>query len=65
MPDTTASMVTRVNASTEHTTELSACVAAVLSTLPPELGYRVAGVVLLLADTHLRIVVDVLHAAFP
>lgn len=57
--------VPRVNASTQGTSALPACVVAALPPLPPELEYRTAGVALLLADAHLHIVVDVLHAAFP
>ena len=59
------SAVPRLNASTEGTKPLSPCLSAVLPALPAELEYRVSGVALLLADAHLHIVVDVLHAAFP
>jgi hypothetical protein len=41
------------------------CIASVLPPLPNELEYRAAGVALLLADAHVHVVVDVLHAAFP
>jgi len=57
--------VPRVNASTQGTSALPACFAAVLPPLPPELEYRTAGVALLLTDAHLHLVVDILHAAFP
>jgi len=57
-------VVPRVNSSTEGTGPVQSCMAAVLPQLPPELEYRVAGVALILADAHLHIVVDVLHAAF-
>ena len=57
--------VPRVNATTTGTIALSPCLVAVLPKLPPELEYRSAGVALVLADAHLHIVVDVLHAAFP
>jgi hypothetical protein len=59
------SEVPRVNTTTVGTHTLPACVAAVLPALPEELEYRMAGIVLLLADAHLDVVVDVLHAAFP
>ena len=58
-------VVPRVNAATDRTRAVSPCLVAVLPKLPPELEYRSAGVVLVLADAHLHIVVDVLHAAFP
>lgn len=56
--------VPRVNTRLEGAPALPACIAAVLPPLPTELEYRIAGVALLLADAHLHIVVDVLHAAF-
>ena len=59
------SAVPRPNDSSEGTSPLAPCLAAVLPALPAELEYRVSGVALLLADAHLHIVVDVLHAAFP
>ena len=58
-------VVPRVNAATDGTHAVSPCLVAVLPKLPPELEYRSAGVALVLADAHLHIVVDVLHAAFP
>jgi len=58
-------VVPRVNSSTEGTSPLPSCMSAALPKLPPELEYRVAGVALLLADAHLHLVVDVLHAALP
>lgn len=58
-------VVPRVNATTDGTRALSSCLGAVLPRLPPELEYRSAGVALVLADAHLHVVVDVLHAAFP
>ena len=57
------SVVPRVNSSTEGTGPLPSCMSAALPKLPPELEYRAAGVALILADAHLHIVVDVLHAA--
>jgi len=57
--------VPRPNESSEGTGALPSCLSAVLPALPAELEYRVSGVALLLADAHLHIVVDVLHAAFP
>ena len=57
-------VVPRVNSSTDGTGALPACMNALLPKLPPELEYRFAGVALILADAHLRIVVDILHAAF-
>ena len=57
--------VPRPNGSIEGTTPLGQCLSAVLPALPAELEYRASGVALLLADAHLHIVVDVLHAAFP
>ena len=59
------SVVPRPNGSIEGTTQLGPCLSAVLPALPAELEYRASGVALLLADAHLHIVVDVLHAAFP
>ena len=58
-------VVPRVNSSSEGTSPVESCMSAVLPKLPPELEYRVAGVVLVLADAHLHIVVDILHGAFP
>jgi hypothetical protein len=58
-------VVPRVNSSTEGTSSLQSCMSEVLPKLPPELEYRVAGVALILADAHLHIVVDILHAASP
>jgi hypothetical protein len=57
-------MVPRVSSSTEGTSPIQSCMSAAMPTLPPELEYRVAGVALILADAHLHIVVDILHAAF-
>lgn len=54
-----------VNGSIAETTSLPPCIAARLPRLPEELEYRVAGAALVLADSHLRVVVDVLHGAFP
>ena len=59
------SAVPRPNESSEGAGPLPQCLSAVLPALPAELEYRVSGVALLLADAHLHIVVDVLHAAFP
>jgi len=59
------SAVPRLNQSSEGAKALPPCLSAVLPALPAELEYRVSGVALLLADAHLHIVVDVLHAAFP
>jgi hypothetical protein len=58
-------VVPRVNTRIDSAPAVPACIAAVLPPLPSELEYRHAGVALLLADAHLHIVVDVLHAAFP
>ena len=58
-------VVPRVNSSTEGTRPLPPCMSAALPKLPPELEYRTAGVALILADAHLHIVVDILHAALP
>lgn len=58
-------VVPRANDSTEGTGPLAPCLSAVLPALPAELEYRTRGVALLLADAHLHIVVDVLHAALP
>jgi hypothetical protein len=57
--------VPRVNAPDAGTRALPPCLDAVLPRLPPELEYRFAGSALVLADAHLKVVVDVLHAAFP
>ena len=57
-------VVPRVNSAIDGTSPLSPCLAAALPKLPPELEYRVAGVALILADAHLHVVVDVLHAAW-
>ncbi len=64
-PGDTDSAVPRPNDSSEGTALLPSCLSAVLPALPAELEYRASGVALLLADAHLHIVVDVLHAAFP
>lgn len=64
-PRDTDSAVPRPNGSTEGTSPLGPCLSAALPALPAELEYRASGVALLLADAHLHIVVDVLHAAFP
>jgi hypothetical protein len=58
-------VVPRVNATSEGTSPLPPCLSSALPKLPPELEYRAAGVALILADAHLHIVVDILHAAFP
>jgi hypothetical protein len=57
--------VPRVNGGLDGTAGLPACMTAVLPRLPDELQYRSAGVALILADAHLSVVVDILHAAFP
>ena len=57
-------VVPRVNRAIDGTSPLSPCLVAALPKLPPELEYRVAGVALILADAHLHVVVDVLHAAW-
>jgi hypothetical protein len=57
--------VPRVNDPTAGSAGVPPCIAAALPRLPAELEYRMAGVALLLADAHLHIVIDVLHAAFP
>ena len=41
------------------------CLIGVLPRLPEELEYRAASVALILLDTHAKMVVDVLHGAFP
>jgi hypothetical protein len=58
-------VVPRPNHDATGTAPIPQCLAAVLPKLPAELEYRVAGVVLLLVDTHANLVVDVLHGAFP
>ena len=60
-----SSVVPRVNATIEGTPAAPACLTAILPKLPTELEYRMAGVALVLADAHLHLVIDVLHAAFP
>ncbi|MFM8533295.1 MAG: hypothetical protein ACKOEC_06840 [Acidimicrobiia bacterium] len=62
-PDSFA--VPSVGASMADTQPLDPCVSARLPKLPEELDYRAAGAAMLLVDTHLQMVVDVLHAAFP
>ena len=57
--------VPRVNGGIEGTAPVPPCIAAVLPRLPDELEYRSGGIALVLVDAHLRVVVDVLHAAFP
>lgn len=57
--------VPRPNQDASGALPISACLAAVLPRLPAELEYRVAGVVLVLVDTHANLVVDLLHGAFP
>ena len=59
------SAVPRPNDFTDGTSPLAPCLVAVLPSLPAELEYRTRGIALVLADAHLKIVVDVLHAAFP
>lgn len=54
-----------VNGSIAESAALPTCIAAKLPKLPDELEYRVAGAALVLIDSHLRVVVDVLHGAFP
>ena len=58
-------VVPRAGASVGSTTLVPPCIIAALPKLPDELEYRRSGIALLLADAHLQIVVDVLHAAFP
>jgi hypothetical protein len=58
-------VVPRVNTRIDGAPAVPSCIAAVLPPLPTELEYRAAGVALVLADAHLHIGVDVLHAAFP
>ena len=57
--------VPRAGASVGSTALVPPCIIAALPKLPDELEYRRSGIALLLADAHLHIVVDVLHAAFP
>lgn len=57
-------VVPRVNASITGSADVPPCMLAALPKLPAELEYRMAGVALVLADAHLHVVVDVLHAAF-
>jgi universal stress protein A len=63
-PSDADSVVPRPSGSIEGTRPPGPCLSAVLPALPAELEYRVRGVALLLADAHLHVVVDVLHAAF-
>lgn len=66
LPDPGADFsVPRVNTATTGTAVVPPCIAAALPKLPAELEFRLSGVALVLADAHLHIVVDVLHAAFP
>ena len=58
-------VVPRVNSSSDGTNLLPPCASAALPKLPPELEYRFTGVALILADAHLHVVVDILHAALP
>ena len=58
-------VVPRINGGLDGTAEVPPCIVGVLPRLPDELQYRSAGVALILADAHLKVVVDVLHAAFP
>jgi len=60
-----SNVVPRVNAPTGTAGLVPGCVTAALPRLPDELEYRASGVVLVLADAHRRIVVDLVHAAFP
>ena len=57
-------VVPRVNSAIDGTSPLPPCLADALPKLPPELEYRFAGVALILADAHLHVVIDVLHAAW-
>lgn len=58
-------VVPRPNQNAAETAALPACIAGGLPRLPAELEYRVAGVLLVLVDTHANLVIDVLHGAFP
>lgn len=57
--------VPRPNGDATMASALPECVSAMLPRLPEELAYRVAGVRLVLVDTHAGLVVDVVPAAFP
>jgi hypothetical protein len=58
-------VVPAVNTFSGNSPALPPCLVARLPKLPEELEYRVAGAALLLGDAHLKVVVDVLHAAHP
>lgn len=60
-----SAVVPRASDDAATTHPLAACVDTVLPRLPEELVYRTAGVSLLLVDKHARLVIDVLHGAFP
>jgi hypothetical protein len=66
-PDAAASssVVPHPNDDASATIAIPECLKIALPTLPPELEYRVAGVALVLVDIHGRLVVDILHGAFP
>jgi hypothetical protein len=57
--------VLRPNQDASAAAAMPACVELALPKLPPELEYRIAGVTLLLVDSHANLVVDVVHGAFP
>ncbi|HWI17659.1 MAG TPA: hypothetical protein VNT81_07930 [Vicinamibacterales bacterium] len=58
-------VVPAVNTYSGDAPALPECLGARLPRLPEELEYRAAGAALLLSDRHLKVVVDVLHAAHP
>lgn len=64
-PEGAGSEVPRVGALAIGTQPVAGCLMNLLPRLPEELEYRTASVALIILDTHARMVVDVLHGAFP
>lgn len=62
---TSSAVVPRAGQDASGAQPIAPCLASALPRLPEELEYRVAGVALVLVDSHANLVVDILHAAFP
>ena len=65
LPNASNFIVPRPNDDAGATRAVGDCLTTVLPRLPMEVEYRIAGVALVLVDTHANLVIDVLHAAFP
>ena len=60
-----SSEILRPNQDASLAAPIPMCMETALPKLPPELEYRMAGVTLVLVDSHANLVVDVVHGAFP